>query len=356
MSNMLSKNKIPIISLFCGCGGFDLGFTKARFDVLLALDVDSAVVRTYNHNHGEGIARQCDLHKATGSDIIEILAKKAPCTIPRGVIGGCPCQSFSNGNVHHKKRDLRHTLPRKYAQVLKVLNEEYNLDFFVFENVLGLVCERHRKRFAQFKSLFRKAGFRLFDDTLDALNFGVPQSRPRVFLVGINESKYPDAEFVFPKGDSRSQRTVRSAIAGLPLPVFFRHGLKPNEIAFHPNHWTMQPRSAKFSNGFLKEGQNKGRSFRVLSWQKPSWAVAYGHREIHVHPSGTRRLSVYEAMRLQGLPKSYKLFGNFSAQIQQVSDAVPSQVGEALAGAIRRFLFEHNPPKHARTVRCRASR
>src|SRR5436305_1739613 len=120
MSDMFSKNKIPIISLFCGCGGFDLGFTKARFEILLALDVNSTVVRTYNHNHGDGIAQQCDLHKAAGADIIQILTEKGPHLSPRGVIGGCPCQSFSNGNVYHKKRDLRHTLPRKYAAILRV--------------------------------------------------------------------------------------------------------------------------------------------------------------------------------------------------------------------------------------------
>src|SRR5207248_6556315 len=116
--------------------------------------------------------------------------------------------------------------------------------------------------------------------------------------------------------------------------------LKPKDIAYHPNHWTMQPKSKKFGNGFLQEGHNQGRSFRVLSWDKPSWTVAYGHREIHIHPSGKRRLSIYEAMRLQGLPKSYKLLGNLSDQIQQISDAVPSQVGKALAKQIHVFLEE----------------
>jgi len=331
--------EIPIISLFSGCGGFDLGFAKAGFRVELALDINQVAVKTYNKNHGRGIARECDLATVNPDDIVALIESNS-LAAPRGVIGGSPCQSFSNGNVHHKKRDVRHTLPRKYARILKVLNEEYDLDFFVFENVLGLSGKRHRKTFAKFKSLFEDAGFCLFAGKLDALHFGVAQCRPRVFLVGVNAARYKNADFIFPTGNSRSERTLKSVIEGLPEPAFFHRDLKPKDIAHHPNHWTMQPKSKKFKNGFLKEGQNQGRSFKVLSWDKPSWTVAYGHREIHIHPSGKRRLSVFEAMRLQGLPKSYELLGTLSAQIQQVSDAVPSQVGKALAKQIRAFLTE----------------
>jgi DNA (cytosine-5)-methyltransferase 1 len=331
--------EIPIISLFSGCGGFDLGFAKAGFRVDLAFDVNQVAVKTYNKNHGRGIARECDLATVNPDDIISLINNES-LAVPRGVIGGSPCQSFSNGNVHHKKRDARHALPRKYARILKALNEEYALDFFVFENVLGLSGKKHRKTLGQFKSLFEEAGFRLFAGNLDALHFGVAQRRPRMFLVGVNADKYKNGDFIFPEGNAGNRRTVRSMIKGLPEPTFFRRDLKPEDIAHHPNHWTMKPKSKKFNNGFLKEGQNQGRSFRVLSWDKPSWTVAYGHREIHIHPSGRRRLSVYEAMRLQGLPKSYRLLGTLSAQIQQVSDAVPSQVGKALAKQIRAFLKE----------------
>ena len=80
----------------------------------------------------------------------------------------------------------------------------------------------------------------------------------------------------------------------------------------------------------------------MLSWSEPSWTIAYGNREIHIHPSGTRRLSVYESMLLQGFPTSYVLKGNLSEQIRQVSDTVPSQVGAALAKAIMHFLIEHS--------------
>jgi DNA (cytosine-5)-methyltransferase 1 len=329
--------RVPILSLFCGCGGFDLGFVKENYEVALALDINSAAVKTYNQNHGEGIARVYDLATSSGQDIIKIINENGlqrPC----GVIGGTPCQTFSNGNVYRKKRDPRHALPRKYARLLNDLNTQYRLDFFVFENVQGLSGKNHRNTFAQFKTLFRKAGFKLFAGTLNAFDFGVAQQRPRIFIVGINAQKYPDVEFSFPVGKSKAERTVRSTIERLPEPTFFKRDLEPDDIKYHPNHWTMQPRSEKFRNGELKPGRNHRRSFRVLSWDKPSWTVAYGHREIHIHPSGKRRLSVYEAMLLQGLPAWYQLTGDLSAQVQQVSDTVPRQVGAALARQIRGCL------------------
>lgn len=100
----------------------------------------------------------------------------------------------------------------------------------------------------------------------------------------------------------------------------------------------MTPKSSRFRNGQLVEGQVNGRAFRVLSWDRPSWTVAYGHREVHIHPHGHRRLSVYEAMLLQGFPKDYRLFGTLSDQIRLVSDAVPPPLASALAESIRAVL------------------
>jgi A/G-specific adenine glycosylase len=98
----------------------------------------------------------------------------------------------------------------------------------------------------------------------------------------------------------------------------------------------MNPRSTKFKNGI----HGDGRSFRRLKWGRPSFTVAYGNREVHVHPNGKRRLSVYEAMRLQGFPEYYLLCGNFSEQITQVSDAVPPPLAAALAESINRTIYE----------------
>lgn len=334
---------IPIISLFSGCGSFDLGFMQAGFQVDLALDIDPAAVASYNFNHGKGIAQEADLSAPDiATHILEILeARKLP-EPPRGIIGGSPCQSFSKGNVHVKIEDIRHTLPRSYAAILKKLNRQYQLDFFVFENVHGITYEKHQQNFAEFKELFEDAGFHLFEGLLDAIDFQVPQNRPRVFIVGLSKEKYPNTNFNFPVAGTTKRTTIDSVINDLPLPQFFSRKLDCMQFPHHPNHWTMKPKSPKFHNGFLKEGQNMGRSFRVLSWKQPSWTVAYGNREIHIHPTGTRRLSVYEAMRIQGLPHRYRLLGNLSDQIRQVSDAVPPQLGEALATSLQNLLQPRN--------------
>jgi DNA (cytosine-5)-methyltransferase 1 len=99
----------------------------------------------------------------------------------------------------------------------------------------------------------------------------------------------------------------------------------------------MRPKSKKFDpdNNFLEPGNNQGRSFRALEWEEPSLTVAYGHREVHIHPECHRRLSMFEAMRLQKFPDSYELVGNMSQQIDMISDAVAPPVAKALADAFR---------------------
>jgi endonuclease III len=125
-------------------------------------------------------------------------------------------------------------------------------------------------------------------------------------------------------------------LAGLPKPTSFRRDLAPEDIEFHPNHWAMNPRSAKFQNGI----HGDGRSFRRLKWDRPSFTVAYGNREVHVHPNGKRRLSVFEAMRLQGFPEFYVLCGTLSEQITQVSDALPPPLAAALAESIDKTIYD----------------
>ena len=330
----MSIENIPIISFFCGCGGFDLGFASTGFDVILALDKDPVAVESYNHNHRRKNACVGDLTKLTADKILE-MCRENDDRIPRGVIGGAPCQTYSNGNVHFDGTDSRHHLPRQYAALLKEINAHCNLDFFVFENVKGMTQSRHRKEFAIIKRLFSRAGFHVFATILDAADFGVAQRRARVFLVGLNKKTYRGCKFEFPGRTSDAHLTVSDKLRGLPQPLYFSPGLTRENIPYHPNHWTMVPRSKRFTDGSLKKGKQKGRSFRILSWDKPSMTVAYGNREIHVHPTGKRRLSIYEAMQLQDLPKDYELLGTLSDQVRQVSDAIPPALGRALGMSIR---------------------
>jgi len=332
-----------VISFFSGCGGFDLGFASAGFSIGLALDVDAVAVASYNHNRNKKVCTVADLAEAGGDVIADLYRKNCGSDSPKGVIGGAPCQTFSNGNVHFNSNDTRHLLPRRYACLLRTLNKEYDLDFFVFENVKGITSPRHRKEYTTIKRLFSGAGFRLFEGELDAADFGVAQNRCRAFIVGFNKRKYPNLEFVFPTPETGTPVTVAYKLKGLPPPLLFRRGTRKVDIAFHPNHWTMYPRSRKFTDGSLIKSNMKGRSFQVLQWDKPSRTVAYGNREIHIHPDAQRRLSVYEAMLLQGFPNEYELLGTLSDQVRQVSDAIPPQVGAALGKALFNALYRGNP-------------
>lgn len=331
---MKRQTAIPLISLFSGPGGLDLGFRRAGFKTILAIDSNKAAVETYNRNTRPAVAQQCDLNTLQKETLISMLKKASPGQVPRGVIGGPPCQSFSLGNVRKKRHDRRSRQGLVFARLVQALNQEFGLDFFLFENVLGLRTSRHRNRFKAILRELRKAGFNLFVQELDCGAFGVAQRRRRLIVVGINRAKYPWVKFEFPIG-SAQPATVRDVIGGLPRPTFYRRGLKPRDIPFHPNHWTMNPLSPKFRNGIF----GNGRSFKKLDWKKPSYTVAYGNREIHVHPDGHRRLSVLEAMLLQGFPGTYQFQGTLSDQITQVSDAVPPALGEAVARAIKLSIY-----------------
>jgi len=318
-----------VLSLFSGAGGLDLGFRRAGFNVPLAVDAAPAAVATLNGN-GNGTTLVADISKLSAQEIVTKLRSSGG-PLPRGIIGGPPCQGFSRGNARKDPRDPRNKLPFTYATLLGELDALIGIDFFVFENVVGLL--ENQRLYARIEKAFESSGFRLFNKQVDSEDFGVPQMRRRLFLVGLSSARFPCENFVFPRGRARP-RTVRDVIEGLPSPTFFSRTLRPTDIPFHPNHWTMVPKSDRFKERRF----NRWRSFRRLSWDAPSPTVAYGNREIHVHPDGSRRLSVLEAMLLQGFPRTYVLHGNFSEQVTQISNAVPPPVSFALARALRRTL------------------
>jgi DNA (cytosine-5)-methyltransferase 1 len=332
----MRKKVIPVISLFCGPGGMDKGFRNQGFLPIIALDNNQAAVDTYNFNDRRKAARCVDLSKTTDAEIISMVRAASTCNQPRGVIGGPPCQSVSFSNVHRRRNDPRKRLIGRYAKIVKALNQEFGLDFFVFENVVGLRSKTHRSYFRKLRNSFRDAGFRIFEGQLNASDFGVPQSRARIFIVGLNEKFYPGIQFKFPAATSHESATVRQAIGALPPPAYFKRNIQLKDIPYHRNHWTMNPKSDKFNNGW----NGNGRSFRKLSWDLPSWTVAYGNREIHIHPNGRRRITIFEAMMLQGFPKGYRLLGNLSEQVSQISDSVPPPLAGAIAKQIRRTLYD----------------
>jgi DNA (cytosine-5)-methyltransferase 1 len=341
-----------LLSLFCGAGGLDLGFEKTGYEIGLAFDLRKDSIASYNYNRKDrkhGFVG--DVAKLTLDMLDELGGGKF---MPEGVIGGPPCQSFSRANTVYIESDPRHSLPLSYARLLHALNERSPVKFFVMENVTGLMSDRHKHRLQQMEAEFEKAGFTVSTAILLATDYATPQIRERLFIVGINRNLYGDAKWTSPpKIEMSSEKlTVKAAISHLPEATFFNKNLQPENIGHHNNHWCMQPKSHRFkTKGALTPGDSRYRSFKTLAWDKPSPTVAYGHREVHVHPNCHRRLSVHEAMLLQGFPKEYELVGTLSSQIIQVSEAVPPPLAKAVAQSVRQLITDLDAERETLSVK-----
>lgn len=329
-----------LLSLFSGAGGLDLGFEEAGANIALAFDIRQDSIDSYNQNRPHHSPQRGHCADVRGLTITQLDVLFGSEFRPTGIIGGPPCQSFSRANKSQSANDPRHELPFVYADLIEALNQRSPVPFFAFENVVGLTEGVHRERFLALKARLSDIGFEVRETILNAADFGVPQTRTRLILVGFNRIMCGGAAWT-PPTPRQMRVTVRQAFAGLPEPTYFRRGLAPADIQHHPNHWCMQPKSPKFARaGALAEGKRSHRSFKTLSWDEPSITVAYGHREVHVHPGCHRRLSVFEAMLLQGFPPTYVLSGNLSSQITQVSEAVPPPMACAIATSIRDQLTD----------------
>lgn len=333
----------PVLSLFSGAGGLDLGFRNAGFQPIIAIDFDPVAIETYRSNNPGVTVVEMDLSSTPPTAIADFWKTNAGGVNPVGIIGGPPCQGYSSANVHQTDDDPRRQLLFNYVDIVAKFKERYEIDFFVLENVPGLLNQKHNILFTEFKEQCDNAGFEVADEKLDAGTFGIAQRRERLVVAGINRERYPSAKLHLPTGD-QTTLNVADVLRGLPEPTYCARGIELGSIPYHRNHVAMVPRSKKFTDGSLKQGNSRGLSFKVLEWDAPSYTVAYGHNEIHVHPECHRRLSIYEAMLLQGFPQhGYHLHGNFTEQVQLISNAVPPPLGEGIANAIANSLGYKQP-------------
>ncbi|RML85497.1 DNA cytosine methyltransferase [Pseudomonas savastanoi] len=323
-----NSDRPQIVSLFCGAGGLDLGFHEQGFQISLAIDISSAAIKTHKRNFPKTPSFSADLIKLGPEGVFNLVAENIPFGAKIGVIGGPPCQGFSRANTASYAKDPRNKLPNLYVQIVKKLQTQYQVEFVVFENVLGMRDKKHNQTYNTLIKRLSKLKFDITEKELCAIDFGVPQIRKRIILSALRKGIYGPVTPLKKEGHT----TIKPLLHLLPEPVYFKRSMVPSDIPYHVNHWTMTPKSVKFLNP--EAPLPASRSFRRLSWDKPSPTVAYGNREIHIHPNGRRRLSIFEAMLLQGFPETFVLEGNFSQQVEQVSNAVPPPMGSSIARAV----------------------
>ncbi|MXN66707.1 DNA (cytosine-5-)-methyltransferase [Stappia sp. GBMRC 2046] len=322
-----------ILSLFSGCGGLDLGFEMAGYKTALAFDIRPHSISSWNRNRPQNpCGHVADITQLSLEALDRAFGSKFA---PFGVIGGPPCQSFTKANHFRSDADPRSKLVNSFFTLaLQLHNTRRPLDFIVMENVRELARAQEGLLLKSEIKRLEEANFSVNTFELNAKDFGVPQNRHRLFLVALNSQLIGSKRFRLPTS-TITHKTVRDALFDLPEPVYFSKSSTTENKPYHPNHWCMTPKSRRFFDGSLKAGACSSRSFKTLAWDQPSKAVSYGHREVHVHPSGKRRLSVFEAMRLQGFPDKFVLNGTLSAQVDQVSEAVPPPLAEAVARAVK---------------------
>jgi len=319
-----------LLSMFCGCGGLDLGFEQAGFTTGLAYDRRPEAVSSWNRNRKVSAAKVADIR---GLTLDKLDSDSGTEFRPIGVVGGPPCQGFSVANRSGSKDDPRNDLAKVFFNLALQLNARSPLDFIVMENVPTIQGLRGGGILEDLLLLLEQHGFDANYKVLDAVNFGVPQRRKRLFLVATQKNRFSRSGWCPPK-PLEAVVTVRDAIEHFPEPRKFSRGSDPKDNPYHENHWCMVPKSSKFFDGTLREGFTDNRSFKTLWWDQPSYTASYGNREVHIHPSCARRLSVYEAMTIQGFPREFVLNGSMSSQITQVSEAVPPPLANAIANSI----------------------
>ena len=297
-----------VVSLFAGAGGLDLGFVKSGHEVVWANDNYEDAVNTYRKNIGEHIVL---------ADIADIPTTKIP---EHDILaGGFPCQGFSVANTGRNTEDKRNNL---YLHLLRVLQEKQP-KFLVAENVKGLLSLAKGMVFSMILSDFKSAGYNVRYKVLNAADYGVPQKRERVIILGIRKDINLDIDFPEP---THGESTLFSKL--LPW-VTIGEALKtipePEAGIDIPNH-TYSKFKLKF-NGYLGN--------RAIDPNKPAPTVtargdSRGGVVVLHHPENHRRMSARELAATQSFPMDYVFEGTQSSVYRQIGNAVPPLMAQAI--------------------------
>ncbi len=326
-----------IVSFFAGAGGLDLGFSKAGFDIIWANEYDKDIWETYSNNHTGTM-----LDKRS---IIAIKSDEVPdCD---GIIGGPPCQSWSEAGSLRGIQDKRGQL---FFDFIRILADKQP-KFFLAENVSGMLLPSNREALENIKKLFKECGYNLSFGLLNASDYGVPQDRKRVFFIGYRKDL--DRTFHFPESITPIDKvTLQEAIGDLQDTVMpaKKENITNGDKCTIANHEYM---TGGFSSIFMSRN-------RVRSWDEVSFTIQAGGRHAPIHPQAPkmkfiaqnkrvfvpekehlyRRLSVRECARIQTFPDDFIFYyKHISAGYKMIGNAVPVELARAIAAKIKTDLI-----------------
>ncbi|WP_291426770.1 DNA cytosine methyltransferase [Deinococcus sp.] len=347
------------VSLFSGAGGLDLGLEAAGFQTVAAVEVDKAARATIRHNavrRGHSIFVAEDVTQISAEDILQAGG------LERGAVtllsGGPPCQPFSTAGKRQALNDPRGSLFRDYLRLIEGIQPR----FFIMENVRGLLSAtlRHRpiseryggpllpeeergSAFAVILAEFERIGYSFTYGLLNAADYGTPQTRERVVILGSRDHEPLHLPAPIHSKDGRNLPpwvTLRQGLEGLhdPEPQFQSYSesrLKYLRLVPEGGNWRSLPPEVlpEAMGGAYTSGGGKVGFYRRLAWDRPSPTVTTSPAQKATdmcHPAYDRPLSVREAARLQGFPDDWEFMGSLSDQYRQIGNAVPVQLGMAL--------------------------
>jgi len=351
--------KIKALSFFSGAMGLDIGLEKAGIEVILACESEKFIRETIKLNRPK-IKVLEDINNYSAKEI-RIEAGLKPKEKIDLIVGGPPCQAFSTAGKRLSINENRGVVFLKYLELIKELNPTY----FVIENVRGLLSVPlkhvpHNKRNRKLKvaeekggtlnyilNYLNKIGYKVSFNLYNSANFGTPQTRERIVIIGNKEDKLPylsPTHSQYGEFGLKPWNTFKSAVKGL-------HNIKHDHVNF--------PKSRLKYYRKLKEGQNwrnlslklqkeaLGKSFysgggktgflRRLAWNKPSPTLVTDPMMPATdlgHPVEDRPLSIQEYKRIQEFPDNWKLSGSIRNQYKQIGNAVPVSLGKAIGKLI----------------------
>jgi len=334
-SGARQKKKLLAFDLCCGLGGLSLGAFHIGVIPIAAVDLNENALRTYRSNFPQAEVINGDVAKQSVIDkFIEIKSRYEKTTSKFLLISGPPCQGFSVAGRRLVK-DARNKVMISVAKAIFAIQPEGAL----VENVASVMSKKHSKTIRQFVKILENGGYYVCPVELNSLDFGVPQRRRRmIFFI----TRKPADRKTFEKELEKLRRpyqTVGEALGDLP-PAVVRDDcysdIQVNQGFF--NHFAMQ-HSGKVKKKIAGLKQGTGPlSYRKLDPSKEAGTLISGHRAPPAHFNEPRSITVREAARLQGFPDDFRVCGKFGAQMQQVTDAVPPQLGQAALKTLLKII------------------